>query len=255
MGTKENQIITVWGSPGSGKTVTSMKLAKEMVLQKKNVLLVFADLVCPALPTVVAFKNKMDQSIGNVLSAPFITQEIILKNCILFDGISGLSAIGYKRGDNIFTYSEYDKERAIDFFILLRSIADYVIVDCSSSLAEDILSTVALEVADQVIRLGSCDLKSVSYFSSYLPLIEDKKFSTNRHMRVLSNVKPRQEFAEYAGLMGGVKYTIPYLSEVDEQYFSLNLMGDLSGKKTKGYKEILKSMAMELMKGSAKEGE
>ena len=32
---KENQIIAVWGSPSSGKTVTSVKIAKELQQEKR----------------------------------------------------------------------------------------------------------------------------------------------------------------------------------------------------------------------------
>jgi hypothetical protein len=47
-------------------------------------------------------------------------------------------------------------------------------------LTESIISTVALEVADEVLRLGSCDLKSVSYFRSVLPLLsEPNSIQTN----------------------------------------------------------------------------
>jgi len=246
---KENKMIAVWGSPGSGKTVTSLKLAKELSRQKKDVLVVLCDLICPALPTVTSAKNSREGTLGQVLSAPYITQELIMQNCVLFDGISNVSILGYKKGNNVFTYAEYDKERALDFFTLLRHIADYVIVDCASSLSEDILSTTALEIADKVYRLGNCDLKSVSYFSSYLPLIGDVKFASNKHIRVLSNVKPRQEFAEYANLMGGVNYTLPYMPEVDEQYFTLSLLSELLGKKVKSYEMVIQKMVKDLING------
>ena len=61
--------------------------------------------------------------------------------------------------------------------VLLRHIADYVIVDCTSVLTGNVLATAALEVADDVLRVCGCDLKAISYFASYLPLIEDRKFN------------------------------------------------------------------------------
>lgn len=42
----------------------------------------------------------------------------------------------------------------------------YVIVDCTSLLTGNVLATTALEVADDVLRVCSCDLKAISYFSS-----------------------------------------------------------------------------------------
>ena len=39
----QNKIIAVMGSPGSGKTTASIKLAAELAEKKKNVILVFCD--------------------------------------------------------------------------------------------------------------------------------------------------------------------------------------------------------------------
>ena len=35
----ENQMLAVWGSPGSGKTTTAVKLAARLAMQKKDVAL------------------------------------------------------------------------------------------------------------------------------------------------------------------------------------------------------------------------
>lgn len=93
--------------------------------------------------------------------------------------------------------------------VLLRHIADYVIVDCTSVLTGNVLATAALEVADDVLRVCGCDLKAISYFASYLPLIEDRKFKPEQHIRVLSNTRPYQGGMEYENSFGGVKYRLP----------------------------------------------
>ena len=46
-------------------------------------------------------------------------------------------------------------------------------IDCSSYIANDILSAVALMEADSVLRLANCDLKSIGYLSSQLPLLRE----------------------------------------------------------------------------------
>ena len=157
MPNKGKQILAVWGSPSSGKTVTAVKIARELSLNRKNVAVVFCDGMCPALPTVLKTKKPVEGSIGEVLAAPNVTQELILKNCVCPTKNPYISFLGYKAGENVFTYAEYAKERAVDLLVLLRHIADCVVVDCASSLTDSILSTVALEVADAVLRLGSCD--------------------------------------------------------------------------------------------------
>ena len=45
-----NQVLAVWGSPGSGKTTVAVKLAKYLAGKKKNVILLLCDMTAPMLP-------------------------------------------------------------------------------------------------------------------------------------------------------------------------------------------------------------
>ena len=47
-------VLAVWGSPSSGKTTVSVKLADYLARKKKNVLLIFADMTTPPLPCICA---------------------------------------------------------------------------------------------------------------------------------------------------------------------------------------------------------
>lgn len=40
-------MLAVWGSPGSGKTVTAVKIAKMLSAKKKNVILLLCDMTAP----------------------------------------------------------------------------------------------------------------------------------------------------------------------------------------------------------------
>ena len=42
-------MLAVWGSPGSGKTVTAVKIAKMLSARKKNVILLLCDMTAPTL--------------------------------------------------------------------------------------------------------------------------------------------------------------------------------------------------------------
>lgn len=130
--------------------------------------------------------------------------------------------------------------------VLLRHIADYVIVDCTSLLTGNVLATTALEVADDVLRVCSCDLKAISYFSSYLSLVADRKFKPEQHIKVLSNTRPYQGGSEYENSFGGVKYRLPYLPSLEEQAATLKLLEPLSGKEAKTYEPVIAAIAGEV---------
>ena len=218
MANKQKQMLAVWGSPGGGKTVTAVKLALELSKRKKNVVLVFTD----------------------------VTQEQVLKTCVPCEKNPYISFLGYKAGENVFTHAEYSKEKAVDMLVLLRHIADYVIVDCTSLLTGNVLATTALEVADDVLRVCSCDLKAISYFSSYLSLVADRKFKPEQHIKVLSNTRPYQGGSEYENSFGGVKYRLPYLPSLEEQAATLKLLEPLSGKEAKTYEPVIAAIAGEV---------
>lgn len=241
-----NQMIAIWGSPSSGKTVTSIKLANELTKRKKNVILVLCGATTPAMPTVLKTKDTPDGSLGAVLSAPALTQELVLKNCVPFGKNPYLCLFGYRMGENVFSYAEYSQERAVDTLVLLRHITNYVIVDCSSVLTGDVLSTAALEVSDTALRLCSCNLKAISFFASALPLIADRKFKPDRQIRVLSGTKVCPDGGGYEDAFGGVKYHLPYLPAIEEQSASLSLLEPLTGKREKRYEQEINTIAKEV---------
>ena len=45
-------VLAVWGSPGCGKTVTAVKIAKHLASQKKNVALLLCDMTAPMMPCI-----------------------------------------------------------------------------------------------------------------------------------------------------------------------------------------------------------
>lgn len=238
----ENQILAVWGNPSSGKTTTSIKIAKDLSEREKNVIVVFCDILCPTTVTILPYVDLENKSLGRLLSAPSITQADILSQCITLEKNEYLSFLGYAQGENVFTYAEYSKDRAMDLLILLRHLADYVIMDCSSNFTSDILSTVALEMADKVIRLKSANLKAISYFDSYLPLLADRRFNVEKHIKVLSNVKDSEPKGQIKEKYNGIKYELPHIEEISEQFLSGELLGDLKSKEKEEYNSSLKDL-------------
>ena len=98
-------ILAVWGSPGSGKSITAVKLAKALADRKKNVVLLLCDMTAPMLPCVCpASELDCEQSLGGVLAVPHISDALIKNHCVTHKRMSHLTLLGMKKGENEYTY-------------------------------------------------------------------------------------------------------------------------------------------------------
>ncbi|MDR1320667.1 MAG: ParA family protein [Gracilibacteraceae bacterium] len=240
------KIVAVWGNPSSGKTVTAMKLARELEARKKNVIVICADLFCPALSALMPSVDVKGRTLGALLSRPHIKYADVMQAAIPYPKHERIAVIGYKNGDNIFTYSEFLAERVAGFLQELRAAADCVIIDCSSVLTEDGFTTIALQKADKVLRLMSADLKALSYYRSHLPLISRAKFGSGRHIKALSDLKAGQEESTFRSVYGGASYTLPHVKEIERQFYAAELLDALTGKEAKKYNAEIKKAAREV---------
>lgn len=245
--TENGGVLAVWGSPGSGKTVTAVKLAKALADKKKNVALVLCDMTAPMLPCVCPPSDlECERSLGAILAVPRISDALIKNNCVTHKRLSYLTLLGMKKGENEYTYPPYTEQQATELLDGLRELAPYVIVDCGSYIANDILSAVALMEADNVLRLANCDLKSVGYFSSQLPLLKDAKWDADKQYKVASNIKPQQAAEHIGKVLGAVAFKLPHSQELEEQYLAGTLLSDLSMKDSRPFRKELERVIKEV---------
>lgn len=101
----ENQMLAVWGSPGSGKTTTAVKLAARLAMQKKDVALLLCDMNTPMLPCICP-PGDLDEehSLGSVLAATHVSESLVRHNCITHKKIRHLTILGMRKGENEYTY-------------------------------------------------------------------------------------------------------------------------------------------------------
>jgi len=244
---KERQTIAIWGSPGSGKTTLAIRIAKQLANKKKNVILVHDDIFCPMLPTFFPTLDKEEEkSLGAVLTSPMLDQNVIMDHLVLMKHNDYIAFLGHQKGENPLTYAEYTKERVVDLFLLLRHLADYVIIDCSSIITESILTITALEMADQVIRLSTADFKGLSYFKSTLPLLIDQKFNTESHLRIVSNIKEYQADQTVNNVLRGANIFLPYTQEIEMQHAEGTFFENLNQKRSRKYNQSLKQIIKEV---------
>ena len=246
-----NQLIAVWGSPNSGKTTLAVNIAKELAKNKKNVLIVHNDIICPTIPTLIpGLKDEnLDRSLGKVLSNSTIDQKTILDNLITIKDNSYIALLGYQKGENPLTYPEYIREKAVDLLVLLRHLADYIIIDCSSMITEDILTATALEFADKVITISTADFKGLSYFKSTLPLLMDTRFKSDNHLKIVSNIKEFQDGNTINDVLRGSNIYLNYTSEIENQNTQGKLFEKLTDKDSESYKLGLNKIVKEVFYG------
>lgn len=240
-------VLAVWGSPGSGKSTVAVKIAKHLADKKKNVVLVLCDMTAPMLPCICPPSDlECEKSLGSILSATHVTEPLVKYNMITHKKMSYLTIIGMLKGENEYTYASYAKVQAQELIESLRKIAPFVIIDCSSYIANDILSAVALLESDSVLRLANCDLKSISYLSSQLQLLQNSNWDMEKQYKVASNIKASHGIEHMAGAMGSLTFKIPHSDEVEQQYLEGNLFGDLSLKDSREFRKEIEKIVKEV---------
>ncbi len=105
---QDNQVLAVWGSPSSGKTIMSVKLARYIASQKKNVILVLTDMSAPPLPYICPPSDlEAETSLGNILGAAHVDENLIKQNAILHKKNEYLTMLAMLKGEIAFSYAPY----------------------------------------------------------------------------------------------------------------------------------------------------
>ena len=124
---EHGNMLAIVGSPGSGKTTLAVKLAAEIAKKKKNVVVVCSDPFVPSVPFLLPMDMEQEVSLGALLTAPALTQNKILEACVSVPANEYISLLGYRMGENLMSYPKVTRERAVEFLVCLRHLADYVI--------------------------------------------------------------------------------------------------------------------------------
>ena len=244
----DNRVLAVWGSPSCGKTTIAAKIAGYIADKGFDVALLLCDTDAPPLPLLASPSDiETEKSLGSILAAARITENLVMQNAITFKKNKHIVAFGLMKGENSFSYPKYTQVQAKDLIYTLRDIADFVVIDCSCHLSDDILSTVSLIEADCVLRLINCDLKSISYLSSQLPLLADSRFKSDKQLKAANNVKSIHSRENIEQIIGGVTFTVPHSDLVERQYLEGELLKDTPVKReSKEFRVMIEQIAEEV---------
>ncbi len=229
-----SKVIAVWGAPNSGKTTFATKLARAIYdTYQATVIVVYTDNETPTLPVIFPIYKKEDLcSVGMALAQTDIDRHDVVKQMVTIKDKQNLCFLGFTDGENKYTYPAFDATKVRSLYSVLSSLADYVIIDCTSSLKNP-LSKVAVREADEVIRLSAPTLKSVSYLASQLPLYADPMFRLEQHIEGI-NVTDEDLYMpieEAKSHLHDVRFTIPYSRAVKQQMLDGNLYDVVMDKK------------------------
>lgn len=237
------KIVTCWGSPASGKTFTSLKLAAE--LSKNNaVLWLPCTSICPPIYYLFPFlEDKEGGSLGNCLATVEINEETVGKQCIAVKGYDNLVLLGYRKGENRHTYSEYTQEVADDLINLLKVVADYIVVDCETNIFTDNLSLAAATNADLLLRFSTADTKSIAYHRSCRILTNHDQIKNKPHYSVLGMWDGKPVEDNLLTTLGEPVAMFNWSAQAKENIDIGRPLAELDAKKDKTFMESLNYLA------------
>lgn len=235
-----SKLIAVCGSPTSGKTTLGLKLAQEIYYSKKtSVLFVSVDLNVPIMGYVFPHCKASDlYSIGKTLDKTDIYREDVMKQIVTVKTMMNFGFLGFKAGENKYTYPRPTEDKVLDLFRCMNEIAEYVVVDCVSD-TEDFISMIARREADVVVKAITPDLKCMTYFSSnndaYLGCAD-------KTVTVLNTLEKDLflPFDEVKNHFKKVPFILPYSIAIKQQTITGTLSERLADRK---YREVISNLA------------
>ncbi|MPM97406.1 hypothetical protein SDC9_144579 [bioreactor metagenome] len=92
----------------------------------------------------------------------------------------------------------------------------------------------------------NCDLKSISYLSSQLPLLKEQKWDADKQYKVASNLRPNQAGEHIEQVLGNVAFKIPHSNELENLALAGDLLKDLCFKDSRGFRSEIARISKEV---------
>lgn len=225
---EKEKIITVWGSPHSGKTTFALKLAEALYEKTKaTVIVLFCDITTPTLPILFPNHKASDlYSIGSVLSKTDIFANDVVSNLITLKERMNLGFLGYRNKENHFQFPEYTEEKVGELFRALREVADYIVVDCETNPQNSVLTDYTMKHADVMCKLATPDLSCLSFYQSQNGVMIAGGYYPPEQLLIM-NI-PSDDLTmlstDTGAHLGKVDLVVPYSQALREQYLEGKLV-------------------------------
>lgn len=221
------KIITIWGSPSSGKTILALALGARIADGKKNAIIFNGDKLIPGLSVYIPnSKFTSADSIGPLLMSNRYSDIELAQRVKLHDKTDYLAFMGLSAAENYITYHEFTKESVVRMINKLSPQSDYIIIDGTSNPLENMVTLTGLEISDVIIRIMTPDTKGIAYTKAAQNVYRDERFRFDEHLKILGNVKNISPETEIMSVMGYFDFTLNYSYEVENKMISGELMNN-----------------------------
>lgn len=212
------KLIAFYGSPGSGKTSIALKSAMETYMLTKDEVVAFLspDMTVPSI--ALLFPNYAPDevvSLSDIFDNTAITNESLLKNAVTVKSMKDFFALGFKAGENRFSFPTPTPEKINSLFSALSDVAGYIFVDCTNDETDEI-SKKAILTADKIIRVITPDLKGMSWYSSN----KNIERTENEDLFNVVNVTERELYLpteEVCTKLHSIAVLLPYSKAIKQQ--------------------------------------
>lgn len=210
-----SKVITVWGSPGSGKSMFCCILAKALTRDKRKAIIISGEPGTPMLPVWIPEQiTTTNVSIGQVLSSVEIDTSLVASHVTVLKNYPYIGLMGYSAGENPLSYPETDYNMVLQLISSAKRLVDFVILDCSSAMT-NVFTPASIESGDLVLRILTPDLKGINYLKAHQALLVDGRFHYHEHMTFAGMARPFHAFDEMGYIIGGFDGLLPYGKEID----------------------------------------
>ncbi len=221
------RLIAVWGSPHSGKTVFATKFAECLYKESRGtVILLYTDILTPSLSVLFPNAKNADlYSVGTVLSKTDIYANDVVSNLVTVKERMNLGYMGYRNGENKFSFPTYTEAKAENLLTVLCELADYVVVDCMSNPENSILTETVMKQARTMLKICTPDIACMSFEQSQTQVMLSRGIIPARQLSVM-NI-PDADLGMLSGdagsHLGKMVQVIPYSQVLKSQYLEGSL--------------------------------
>ncbi|MCM1364983.1 MAG: hypothetical protein NC122_08020 [Faecalibacterium sp.] len=239
------KLIAFYGSPGSGKTSVALKAAMETYMQTKDEVIAFLspDMTVPSI--ALLFPNYAPDevvSLSEIFDSTAITTELLLKNAVTAKNMKDFFALGFKAGENRYSFPTPTPEKINSLFSALPETAGYIFVDCTNDETDEI-SKKALAMADIAVRIITPDLKGMSWYSSN----KHSERTENEDLFNVVNVTEKELYLpteEVCTKLHTIAVLLPYSRAVKQQMLDGRMYERLNDK---AYTKKIQSLVSKIM--------